>query len=130
MNLDFVTTFLKIFTTGLWLTMPLWLPMILIILAMGVWIATRENWRISDGLYFAMITATTVGYGDMRPHKKMCKLIAILIALQGLLLTGIVVAIGLRAATISFEQHNDIAAIQCRLNPERCTDGHSEIQHE
>ena len=52
-----------------------------------------------DGFYWAFVTATTVGYGDLRPTNRKPRIIAILIAVLGLLSTGIIIALGVLAAT-------------------------------
>jgi voltage-gated potassium channel len=44
-----------------------------------------------------------VGYGDVRPTKTGSKIAAILIAAFGLMLTGILIAIAVRAATIAMQ---------------------------
>jgi len=35
----------------------------------GIWIGKKESWSWSQALYFAFITATTVGYGDLHPTR-------------------------------------------------------------
>jgi hypothetical protein len=40
-----------------------------------------------------ILTATTVGYGDLRPVKRNSKIVAIVAAFFGLTLTGIVIAV-------------------------------------
>lgn len=71
-----------------------------------------EKWNKFDGLYWSFITATTVGYGDIRPLKKVSKALSVLIAFVGLMLTGIMIAVSLNTATIAFEKHIDISAIE------------------
>jgi voltage-gated potassium channel len=51
------------------------------------------------------VTATTVGYGDLRPGKRGSKIVALLIATLGLVLTGILIAIAVRAATLALKAH-------------------------
>jgi len=65
-----------------------------------------------DGLYWSFITATTVGYGDIRPLKKISKALSVCIAFVGLMLTGIMIAVSLNSATIAFEKHVDSNAIE------------------
>lgn len=50
----------------------------------------KEGWSRFGSFYWSFITATTVGYGDIRPVKQGSKILAILIAFMGLVLTGIV----------------------------------------
>ena len=99
----FTLEFLRIFTMDLYYAAPLLLLLVLLIAAIGKVIGSYERWSISDALYYAFITATTVGYGDFSPTRGVSKSLAIVIALLGLLLTGLVVSLGLHAATVAFE---------------------------
>lgn len=78
--------------------------MALAIIALGLIASVLESWRPFDAIYWAFITATTVGYGDIRPTKPSSRLLSILIALQGMVLTGIIVALAINAATITFSE--------------------------
>ena len=102
-------TFLKQFSLGIWLTSPLLLSLAVTILLLGQAAGKNEGWSRFDSFYWSFITATTVGYGDLRPVKQASRLIAIAIALLGLTLTGILIAVGVRAATLALAVH-DVAA--------------------
>ena len=67
----------------------------------------RESWSRFDSFYWSFITATTVGYGDIRPLHKLSKTISVLIALTGMIFTGIIVALAINAASISFSDANE-----------------------
>ncbi|HAV13233.1 MAG TPA: two pore domain potassium channel family protein [Opitutae bacterium] len=95
--MDFTLIFLEVFLVSLTYVMPILVFLVLWITAIGTWIGRQENWTFSDSIYYAFITATTVGYGDFHPSKKQSKYAAILVALIGVLLTGIIVAIGINA---------------------------------
>lgn len=97
----FITLFFGI-ASYLW---PLLLFFIGLISSIGLWIGRMEGWSRWDAVYFAFVTATTVGYGDFRPQRRLSKLLAISAAIIGMVATGIVVAIGLRAAELSIVQH-------------------------
>ncbi|MGD2076114.1 MAG: potassium channel family protein, partial [Gammaproteobacteria bacterium] len=66
-------------------------------------VGKKEGWSVEDAVYYAFITATTVGYGDFHPRKMVSKYLAIIIALVGLMLTGMVVAVGVHAASDAFK---------------------------
>jgi voltage-gated potassium channel len=92
-----VIQFLKIYALGIYYTSPFLIALVSTISFLGILVGRKEKWTLYDSLYFAFITATTVGFGDFHPKKPGPKLLSIFIALFGLLLTGIIVAIGLAA---------------------------------
>jgi voltage-gated potassium channel len=65
-----------------------------------------EGWSSFDSFYWSFITATTVGYGDLRPELRGSRILSILIALVGLTLTGILIAVAVHAATIALAAHD------------------------
>lgn len=95
------TTFLKNFVFDLWVTFPLLLSLAIVVTVLGQIVGKKEGWAPFDGLYWSFITATTVGYGDLRPTKKSSRIIAIVIALVGLVLAGILVAVAVHSATLA-----------------------------
>ena len=52
-----------------------------------------EDTGFEDAVYFSLITALTVGFGDITPTSRVGKMITVLLALLGLFLMGIFVAI-------------------------------------
>ena len=100
------TTFLKEFLYGLWLTCPLLLSLAAAVTVLGQMVGKTEGWSPFDSFYWSFITATTVGYGDVRPTKKSARILAIVIALVGLTLTGILIAVAVHAATIALVGHD------------------------
>ncbi len=99
----FTIQFINTFGIGLFYAAPILLFLIVLIVVLGQMIGRREGWSRIDALYYSFITATTVGYGDFHPKKSFGKFVAIGIALTGLLLTGIIVAIGVKAGQMAFE---------------------------
>jgi len=85
---------------------PLFLGLGLIISALAMAIGRREGWSYGDSLYFGFVTATTVGYGDMTPTTGRSKVYAIILGMIGLIFTGIIVAIAVEAANITYDQLN------------------------
>lgn len=100
------TAFLKEFAFGLWVTAPLWLSLATVIGVLGQVAGKKEGWSRFDSFYWSFITATTVGYGDVRPTKRAPRIFAIVIALVGLMLTGILVAVAVHAATVALAAHD------------------------
>jgi len=101
----FTLTFIKLFSIALLLLMPLLLIFITAIVILGQVVARLEKWPKFDGFYWACITATTVGYGDIKPVRKSSRLIAIVIAMLGILFTGIVLAAAINCVGTAFELH-------------------------
>ena len=113
--MEFTFTFIKIFTIALYFLSPLLLFLIFLIAILGYTIGRMENWTVLDSLYYAFITATTVGYGDFHPLSNRAKMIAIVIALTGLLCTGVIVAAGLKAAEVAFANSYEIDQIASKI---------------
>lgn len=105
-------TFLREFGAGLWLTLPLLLSLTAAITLLGQFVGRKEHWSPSNSFYWSFITATTVGYGDFRPVKMSSKIAAIVIALFGLTLTGILIAVGVHAATLALAAHDAAAKVR------------------
>jgi voltage-gated potassium channel len=59
-----------------------------------------------------MITASTVGYGDIKPVRKSSKVLAIVIAFMGMVLAGTVIAVALESIYISLERHANEEVIE------------------
>lgn len=64
---------------------------------LGLTIGYLEGWRVSDATYFTFVTGLTIGYGDLVPAHISTRLIAVAIGFIGILLTGLVAAVGVRA---------------------------------
>jgi voltage-gated potassium channel len=106
------STFLKEFAYGVWLTSPLLLSLALVVVALGQAVGKMEKWPPFDSFYWSFITATTVGYGDIRPERKVSRILSILVALVGLTFTGILIAVAIHAATLALVAHD--AAMKAR----------------
>lgn len=105
--MEFTTEFLRIFLRGLIYSAPLLTALALIIVVLGLFVGRIEGWTKTDALYHSFIAATTVGYGDLHPRKKLPKLLAVMTAFVGLVLTGIVVAIAVHSASHAFDVTHD-----------------------
>jgi hypothetical protein len=82
---------------GLKVVWPIVSGLLAIMVALGMVIAWREGWHLGDGLYFAFVSGLTIGYGDLVPKHPMSRMLAIAIGGTGILLTGLVAAIAVRA---------------------------------
>jgi voltage-gated potassium channel len=102
--MKFVLDFVKMYLQGLGFLWPIILAVLVIICGLGLYIGRLERWTPTNALYFSFITATSVGYGDFHPTRRRSKWLAILIALTGVLLTGLIVATGLEAVAHAFRE--------------------------
>ena len=100
-----MVTFLKQFGIGLWLTLPLLFSLALAITPLVQAVGKHEGWSRFDSFYWSFITATTVGYGDVRPTRRKSKAIAIIVGFLGLTLSGTVIAVAEQAATLALGTH-------------------------
>ena len=67
------------------------------IVVAGILVAKLDGLPIEDGIYFACITALTVGFGDLCPQSRGARIISVILALLGLLIVGILVAVSVHA---------------------------------
>jgi voltage-gated potassium channel len=91
--------FLRDFALGLWVMIPIIFSLMAAISLLGYLVGRREGWSRLDSFYWAFVTATTLGYGDLRPSEPRSKIFALLIAFLGLILTGIVIAVAVQATS-------------------------------
>ncbi|OMH39150.1 potassium channel family protein [Motiliproteus sp. MSK22-1] len=109
--MDFTIAFIKFFIIGVYFAMPLLLFLFFQVLILGQVVGRIEGWTKFDAFYWSFITALTVGYGDIRPLRKISKVVSIAIAFIGIMFTGIIVAITVSTATKAFEKYVDMSSI-------------------
>ncbi len=68
-----------------------------IMMTLGIAIGVLEDWPLLDAIYFAFVSGLTIGYGDLVPTRPVARVFAVGIGLTGVLLVGLIVAIGVRA---------------------------------
>jgi voltage-gated potassium channel len=115
--MDFTISYLLFFWELLRLASPLLLFMLLTILVLGLISGRLESWQRFDALYWAFVTATTVGYGDIRPLRRGTRILSILIALVGIIFTGIMVALAINAASMALHEVHPMAIEQMKSRP-------------
>jgi mannose/fructose/N-acetylgalactosamine-specific phosphotransferase system component IIC len=65
----------------------------------------EEEIAAGEALYFAWVTGTTVGYGDLVPTQDSTRFLAIIVAILGIVLTGTIVTIAIEAAKVAIENN-------------------------
>jgi Ion channel len=103
--MDLSIAFILYFLHGLYLVGPLLILMLAMILGLGQIAGRIENWSRFDALYWSLITAMTVGYGDIKPVKNSSKSLSLVIGFIGLVLTGITVTVAIQAGTKAFDEY-------------------------
>ena len=73
-------------------------------LVMGALVSLLQGWPLGDAFYFTFVTALTIGYGDLVPKGFLARLIAMVIGFTGILLTGLVAAVGVRALQLATDE--------------------------
>lgn len=111
-NMDFTIDYLHLFYLNVTVASPLLVFSILLIVLLGRIVGIRESWGRFDSIYWAFITATTVGYGDIRPIGTVSKVLSLLIAFIGLTFTGLLVALAINAATTTLTDQEKVEDIK------------------
>ena len=63
-----------------------------------------ENMPWGESIYFVLVTALTIGYGDITPETPLGRIVSITAGVIGLLMTGIVIASAVRALTMAMQE--------------------------
>jgi len=71
--------------------------LIMLIVISAAVISQVENLPFGEALYFSFITGLTIGYGDIVVKTPFARLIAVLLGLIGMITSGIIVAVSIRA---------------------------------
>jgi len=82
---------------GLKVVWPILFTLIGAMVATGFVVCELEHWSQGEGIYFAFVSGLTIGYGDLVPKHPVSRVLAIMIGFVGILLIGLVTAVGVRA---------------------------------
>ena len=92
---------------GLAVVWPIFSALLVLMVVLGIAIGFIEGWPMLDGLYFAFVSGLTIGYGDLVPKTLLSRALAICIGFTGILLTGLVAAIGVQALTAALKETDE-----------------------
>jgi hypothetical protein len=82
---------------GLKIVWPILSGLLGLMVLLGALIGWREGWPLTEAIYFAFVSGLTIGYGDLVPAEPLSRALAVCIGFTGILLTGLVAAVGVRA---------------------------------
>ncbi len=97
-------TFFAALFAGLRIVWPILSGLIALIVGLGIAAGLLEGWSLFDSVYFAFVSGLTIGYGDLAPKTLLARALAILIGICGILLTGLVAAVAVKALTAAQER--------------------------
>ena len=75
----------------------IFLALLLLLAVAAVVFMVWEDWALGEAVYFTLTTALTIGFGDITPHTVLGRFLAPLVGLIGILMTGIFIAVAVRA---------------------------------
>lgn len=91
----------RLFFTALFQQVRILWPVIsgilVVMVGSGAVIGRIESWRVGETLYFTFVTGLTIGYGDLTPKHALARILALAIGFSGIVLTGLVAAVSVRA---------------------------------
>ncbi len=76
---------------------PIFSGVLIVMVASGLIVGRIEGWDVGASLYFTFVTGLTIGYGDVVPKHAIARVLALLIGLSGIVLTGLVAAVSVQA---------------------------------
>jgi len=98
------TSFSHHFFRAIWHVKVVILTLIALMVAGAGAVTLVEKMPFGETLYFAFVTALTIGYGDIVVKTSLGQLVAILIGFIGILFTGLMVAVLVYAVRESLEE--------------------------
>jgi voltage-gated potassium channel len=76
-----------------------------LVLCGGLAVALCEGLSVWKGIYFAVVTSTSVGYGDIAPTTVIGQCISVALALIGTVFFGLIVAAATRAVEVAIRDY-------------------------
>ena len=97
--------FLRNFFLICWQIRSVFFLLCSLIIVCAAAISEVEKLPFGDTLYFASITALTIGYGDIVPHSVIGRLISVCLGIVGILFTGLIVGVTVRSVADALSHH-------------------------
>lgn len=77
---------------------------LLLLLLCAIAVTFAEGLSFARAVYFVLITALTIGYGDITPTSTWGQIVSVVAGVIGVLGTGIVIAVTVRALSDAFKE--------------------------
>jgi hypothetical protein len=98
------TSFSRHFFRAIWHVKVVILTLVALMVAGAGAVTLVEKMPFGNSLYFAFVTGLTIGYGDIVVKTSFGRLVALLIGFDGILFTGLMVAVLVLAVRESYEE--------------------------
>ena len=82
---------------GVRVVWPILSALLGLIAGLGLAVGRLEGWSMHEAIYFAFVTALTIGYGDHTPKTLLTRTLAILIGICGIVMTALLAAVAVKA---------------------------------
>ena len=102
--MSMLVSFTNHFFRAIWHVRAIILALLAFVVVGAAAVTLVEKMPFADALYFAFVTALTIGYGDIVMHTPLGRLISLLIGLVGILFSGLIVAVLVHAVRESIEK--------------------------
>ena len=86
---------------GLQIIWPVLSGLVVIVVGVGILVGWMEGWGLWKGIYFAFITALTIGYGDFAPTRHLTQALAVLLGFTGVTMTALLAGVAVRAFRVA-----------------------------
>ena len=93
--------FLAGLLTGLRAVWPILSGLLGLIVVFGLAVGLIEGWSVQDSIYFSFVSGLTIGYGDLVPKTLLTRTLAILIGVNGVLMTALLAAVAVKALGVA-----------------------------
>lgn len=99
--------FLQGLLIGLQTVWPILSTVLVLIVGLGIVVGLREGWSVQESIYFSFVTGLTIGYGDLAPKTLLGRVFAVLIGVCGVIVTGLIAAVAVRAITAVYDTRDE-----------------------
>jgi len=82
---------------GLQIIWPVLSSLVALVAGVGILVGWLEGWSLWQGIYFAFITALTIGYGDLAPTRHLTQALAVMLGFTGVTMTALLAGVAVRA---------------------------------